>query len=357
MTDTPTLLQQYEPQAAEVIVADPQVLEARFSASGRLLAGAGYDGRIRIWDVSGDKAVESPAITGHHGWVHSVVFHPTEHLLFSADSWGQIRATRIGAEAEALWQQTDAHDGWIRQLDISPDGQLLASCAMDGRVALWSTADGRRLGEFREHGCDVQSVRFHPSGQWLASGDGLGKVRIWNVAERRLQTEMDASSLYLLHRLQDVGGVRLIRFHPDGTRMGCGGVTPKNGATVQGEPTLLVFDFPAGKMVQRLSFGEAKDCFLHDVTWQADGVLMAVTSGTPGTGKVVFRRLEDDKPFYETTKLPNCHSLSFSYAGRRLAVVTTNRNSNGNGRRLNADGQYPGNNSPIHLFHVGSRTA
>jgi hypothetical protein len=30
--------------------------------------------------------------------------------------------------------------------------------------------------------------------------------------------------------------------------------------------------------------------------------------------------------------------------------VATNRGSNGNGRRLGENGEYQGNNSPIHLF-------
>ena len=70
----------------------------------------------------------------------------------------------------------------------------------------------------------------------------------------------------------------------------------------------------------------------NDVHWTDDGVLMCVTSGTPGAGKLVMRRIEDEKPFFETTKMPNCLSISMIAESKRLAVVTTNRNSNGNGR-------------------------
>ncbi|MEZ6129629.1 MAG: hypothetical protein R3C59_13180 [Planctomycetaceae bacterium] len=359
-TDPATLLQQFEPQETKSIVADPQVTEARFSPCGCYLAAGGFDAHVRIWDVSGDEPVELPPIIGHNGWVHAIVFHPTDDILYSADSWGQIRATRHdGGELQPIWDCEHAHDGWIRQIDLSPDGSRLASVGADGRVALWNTADGELIREWSGHGCDVQSVRFHPDGQRLVSGDAFGKVKVWDVTAERSDAvrDMDASTLWLLSRLQDVGGVRLLRFSPDGAWLACGGVTPKNGGTVQGKPTLLVFDFASGEVKHTLVLGEEKDCFLHDLHWHVAGFLIGVTSGTPGAGRIEFRRLEDEKPFFESTRYPNCHSVSVPSDQSLMAIVTTNRNSNGNGRKLDKDGNYAGNNSPIQLFRFGKKEA
>jgi WD40 repeat protein len=358
-----SLLGRYEPQETKVLAVDPQVTEARFSPCGRLLVAASYDARLRIWDISGEEPQEADPITGHHGWVHAIAFHPTNGLIFSADSWGKIQASRSTAISElespaadvapaAAWELPEAHNGWIRQLDVSPDGSRLASCAADGRVCVWSTADGSRLAEFPDHNFDVQSVRFHPHQAMLVSGDGKGQLKQWDLETGKCVRDFDASSLWLLHRLQDVGGVRQIRFNHDGTLLACSGVTPKNGGTVQGEPTLVVFDFATGEQKASLVMGQANDCFLQDFHWTEDGVLICVTCGTPGAGKLLFRRLEDEKPFFESTKMANCQSLSVHSASRRLAVVATNRGSNGNGRQLK-DGQYLGNNSPIHLFRLG----
>lgn len=349
------LLEQYQVNEIGVINAQPQVIEARFSPCGRWLAAAGYDARVRIWSLSGKEPEEVNSITGHNGWVHAIAFHPTDIVLYSADSWGQLRATRwIDEIPTAKWQRTDAHDGWIRQIDLSADGQLLASCAPDRRACLWSAGNGSLETELMGHDEDIQSVRFHPGGGLLATGDAKGKVLLWDVGSRQVVRQFDASSLWLLHRLQDVGGVRLIRFNHTGTLMACGGVIPSGGGTVQGEPTLLVFDVATGKRTVSIKFGEQKDCFLHDIHWTKDDVLMGVTSGTPGAGRIVFHRLGDEKPFFESTKFPNCHSLSYFPASRHMAVVTTNRDSNGNGRRLNKDGEYAGNKSPIHLFRIGT---
>ena len=80
---------------------------------------------------------------------------------------------------------------------------------------------------------------------------------------------------------------------------------------------------------------------------------MAVTCGTPGTGQLVFVRPDEEKPFFVDTKVANPHSLCFREDSKLLCVATTNKGSNGNGRRLNADGEYEGNSTPIELFTLG----
>ena len=114
-----------------------------------------------------------------------------------------------------------------------------------------------------------------------------------------------------------VGGARLIRFNPVGTQLACGGVKPSSGGTVQGDPTLLIFDTETSELKATLTFGVANDCYLHDVHWTDDDVLICVTSGTPGSGKLIMRRIEDEKAFYETTKMPNCTSVKVSYHWRK----------------------------------------
>jgi hypothetical protein len=130
------------------------------------------------------------------------------------------------------------------------------------------------------------------------------------------------------------------------------GVQQGSGATVQGVPLVLLFDWATGKQKHSLALGERTDCFVHDLLLHAEDFVMAVTSGTPGRGKLVFWRPGEAKAFFEATQMPNCHSLALHADSRRLAVAATSANSNGNGRLLR-DGKYPGNSSPIHLFRLG----
>ena len=63
-------------------------------------------------------------------------------------------------------------------------------------------------------------------------------------------------------------------------------------------------------------------------------------------------RPEEAEPFYTSTKLANCQSLSLHAPTRRLAVMSTNRGSNLNGRAVDKEGKYVANQSPITFFEL-----
>lgn len=352
--DAATLKTRFEPRENHVITVEPQIAAARFSPCGKQLVAGGLDARVRRWQLEPDKAIELAALDGHQGWVQAVGFNLAGTRLFTGDSWGQLRSWAFDQlNPLPTWIQETAHDGWLRDLHVSPDGRLLVTCGRDQVVRIWSTDDGRLERELTGHGQDVFCVRFHPDGRTLVSGDDRGIVKHWDVTTGECLGEFDASVLYLLHRLQDVGGARVLTFDKTGQTLACGGTTPKNGGTVQGAPTVLLFDVATRERKHTLTMGAPTHCLVHDIHLHDEGFVMAVTSGTPGQGQLVFQRPGDEEPFYLSAKMPNCHSLSLHPDGIQLAVVATNRGSNGNGRRLDKDGRYAGNSSPIHLLRMG----
>ena len=84
--------------------------------------------------------------------------------------------------------------------------------------------------------------------------------------------------------------MRVMNMDADGLMLAVGGTTNKNGATVQGVPTVLIFDFDSGELKHTLAMGAAKDCYVHEVHLHQSGFAMAVTCGTPGAGQVLFHR-------------------------------------------------------------------
>lgn len=344
------LKKRYEPKEQVVLSAEPQVLAARFTPCGKYLIAGGYDARVRRWDLSGEKPNEIAAVEGHGGWTQALAFRAQEPIAFSGDSWGKLRAWRYDEPQPATkWQVEAAHDGWLRDLAVSPDGQWVASCGRDQVIRLWAAADGAKVHEFIGHHQDVYCLRFHPDGKSLLSGDDRGVIKQWDLASRSCVRQFDASALYTLSRLQDVGGVKVLAFDKTGHTLAAGGTKPKNGGTVVGTPTILLFDFASGQLKTTLSHGTENDCFVHDVHLHDNGFVMAVTCGTPGQGKLFFQRPEDKEPFFVTTKMANTQSLSLHPDGKRLAVLATNPGSNGNGRQLK-NGEYVGNSSPIHIW-------
>lgn len=350
--DPKKLAEQYKPKEVKQIKPDRQMCMIRYSPCGKVLAAACQDGSIRRWDVTTDQFPELPRLPGHGGWVQAIAFHADAKRLFSVDSWGGLRAWPYADnDAKPLWVNDKAHDGWIRALALSPDGKLLATCGIDQLVRVFSADDGKKLHEFPGHNLDVFAVAFHPNGKSIVSGDLQGIVKQWDLATGKATREFDAKILYMLSRLQDTGGVRLLAFDKTGSLLACAGSQIKGGGTVQGVPTVLFFDMQTGKVKHTAKLGTDNDCFVHDLSFHPDGFVMAVTSGLPGIGKLFFFVPGVDQPFF-TSSLPNCHSLSLHPNGQRLVVSSTNGGSNGNGRNIGKGTEYPGNFSPLHILDM-----
>ena len=175
--DTQELLKKFEPaKDATVVTVQPQVRLARYSPCGNVLVAGGYDGRVRRWNVADEKPAELSALDGHHAWIDGLAFRRDGELLFTADSWGQLCCwSGYAAETPELkWKHEAAHDGWIRELAVSADGQHAASCGSDQFVRIWSTEDGTKQGEIAA-GRDVLRLLWLPDGTLLA-GDDRGLV-------------------------------------------------------------------------------------------------------------------------------------------------------------------------------------
>jgi len=184
----------------------------KFSPDGTLLATAGYDGLVRIWDV----ATRQPKhdLKKHKGWVRAVAFSPDGARLASAGEDGSVVLwdPKTGAEVTSI----AAHEGAATCVAFAADGQTLASGGSDKLVKLWDPADGSVKGKLEGHGDTVWALAYAPDGQTLASGGADRTLRLWAAADGKPLATLAGHKDWVTSLAYAADGSRLVSGGMDG---------------------------------------------------------------------------------------------------------------------------------------------
>ncbi|MFN8412250.1 MAG: TIR domain-containing protein [Anaerolineales bacterium] len=120
-----------------------EVFTVAFSPNGQILASAGFDKTIRLWDIATGKPIGQP-LTGHTDTIYSLAFSPDGKTLASSSNnimlWDVSTGKSIGQPLKMVT------DGPIR-VAFSPDGKTLASGSVDSTIVLWDISTGKQIGE------------------------------------------------------------------------------------------------------------------------------------------------------------------------------------------------------------------
>lgn len=146
-----------------------------YNSDGTLLAGAGFLGVIKLWDMETYKLTKK--FKGHIGGVYGVSFSPDSKELASCGMDNTVRIWDVKTEKEI--HKID-EDGAIIVSDVkySPDGKLLAASSWDAKVRVYSTTDWSLKYTLEGHTNMITTIDFSADGQYLASGAGNNSVGI-----------------------------------------------------------------------------------------------------------------------------------------------------------------------------------
>lgn len=138
-----------------------------------VLASAGQDGKVRLWDVGSGEEKE---LDGGNQWVEKVAWSPDgKHLVSSAAK--KIRMWK--RSGELLWESED-HESTVSDVAWKPGSSRDFATSAYGGVSLWKPGSPKPARKFEWQGSTLR-LSWSPNGKYIATGDQDSTVHFWIV--------------------------------------------------------------------------------------------------------------------------------------------------------------------------------
>ena len=251
-----------------------------------------------------------PTTLKHTDAIHSVAYSPNGTILASGSVEGKIALWDVATKKNIATLETYP----VTSVAFSPDGTTLASGSGNfsvyspsgisystpsagNTITLWDVATRKNIATLETRNSPVISIAYSPDGTMLASGSVEGKIALWDVATKKNIATIEA------HTDDFINLVHSVAFSPDGKIL----------ASSSKDNKVKLWDVATRRNLSTLEG--------HTVAFSPDGTMLA--SGSVLFGAVHLWDVATKKNIAtietSTSFLNSVNSVAFSPDGRMLA--------------------------------------
>ncbi|KAF3197085.1 hypothetical protein TWF679_003598 [Orbilia oligospora] len=275
----------------------------KFSPSGRIIAAAGKDFSIMLYDSFTGALVRT--LRRHGADFGVVAFSPDGELLVSGSRDKTVRV--LDSVTGALKLTLEGHESNIKAVSFSPDGSLIFSIASDALMQ-WDSKTGARCGVLKGSFTMGSPMIFSLDGQLLVSVPDRYQPWIWNFGHGSHCMPLAAAE----------------RVHGDGYPLVC---LSQDGEMIAigNKFSMGVFSTATGVLLQtlKLPIGEGRTCAM---SFLPDSQLVALALPEAFDKSAIFTNLNTSLKIWSIPlglRRYRWRSASISPDGKLLVVTFT----------------------------------
>lgn len=251
------------------------IVGAQFSPDGDLIATAGADGIVHIWDRA--SGALRARLDGNTSLINSLQFSPDGAFILTASDDGAARIWNVrpaaGVDVSQPIIMLQGTGGSLNSAAFSSDGAYVVTAGVDQEVRIWDVRSSQVITSLSGgHTAAINMAAFSPDGLRVVTASDDGTARIWDARSGELLQPV----------LGGPGGppLKVARFSPDGTAILTGG---EDGVGRLWPATTFTDAVPfAGQPIGEL---RGHDLAIRSADFSPDGKLI-VTAGDDGVARV-----------------------------------------------------------------------
>ena len=166
---------------------DDRINELDFSPDSKLIASAGGDKFIKVWDVKEKRLFEffPSQVLDEDNYFSSVKFINNKTVVFS-DIQAKMTIWNFHSNNKSdLSDPENNNKQAVHTLAVNADSKFIASGSEDGFIKIWDIENREHLNTYKGHAGVINKVAFsnksNENSQKLASGGEDGIIKIWSI--------------------------------------------------------------------------------------------------------------------------------------------------------------------------------